>query len=153
MAVTMTDVRRWLDADEPDYEGARRTLGADAAPHLRQLILGTDLALASKATYLASLTGGGEALPLLQAAHARGEPVLSVAAAAGIRNLSQQDGAQLFEQLHADPDPGVRKVALKSGMGLRSPQVAARYQALASGDPEPFIRALAAQAAATMRAP
>jgi hypothetical protein len=151
MAITMKDVRRWLDPEEPDYEGARQALGSEAIPLLLLLIEGSDLGLASKATYLASLIPGPESVALLRAAQARNQPVLRVAAASAIRNLSQSDGEQLFELLHADPDPGVRKVTLNSGIGLTSPKVRAHYQAAAASDADPAIRALAAKAAATMQ--
>lgn len=149
MAVTMQDVRRWLDAEEPDYPGARAKLGSGALPHLAALAAGGDLALASKAVYLASLIPGAKSVELLLAAHARGEPVLSVAAASGIRNLTPARAAQVFERLHADPDSGVRKVALNSAVGLSAPKVLARYATLANSDPEPFIRELAGKVLAT----
>jgi hypothetical protein len=150
MAVTMTEVHRWLDPEEPDYAGARTALGSPALPLLLQLIQGDDLELATKATYLASLIPDAGTVGLLRAAQARNEPVLSVAAAAGIRNLPQSDGEQLFELLHAHPDAGVRKVTLNAGVGLTSPKIRAYYQKAASSDADPAIRALAAKAAATM---
>lgn len=153
MAVTMNDVKRWLDVDEPDYPAARKALGAGAAPHLKALIEGGDLGLASKATYLASLLAGTTALPLLRAAHARGEPLLRVAAASGIRNLPARQGAQAFEMLAGDADPGVRKVALRSAVGLTAPKVVARIQALAERDPEPFVRDVARSVASSGAAP
>ena len=151
MTVTMQDVRRWLDPEEPDYDGARAALGPAALPVLQTLAMGGDLALASKATYLASLIPAPETVALLQAAHARGEPVVSVAAAAGIRNLPPNEAVQVFQDLHADPDPGVRKVALRSSVGLTGPAVRARYESMAQTDPEPVIRDLAQKALTGMK--
>ena len=41
MAVTMNDVKAFLDAEEPDYAMAVN-LGADAHPHLQALVSGDD---------------------------------------------------------------------------------------------------------------
>lgn len=145
MTITVMDVRRWLDAEEPDYEGAKNALGSNAIPLLSQLIQGGDLGLASKATYLASLIPSPHSIGLLREAYTRNEVVLSVAAAAGIRNLIHLDAEQVFELLHADSDLGVRKVALTSSIGLGAPHVRLRVEALEDSDPEPYIRELAAR--------
>jgi hypothetical protein len=148
MTITINEVRAWLDAEEPDYEGAARALGDAAQPALLQLIGGGDRALASKATYLASLLPGqAGALQALKAAHATGEPLLKVAAAAALRNLQADAAGEMFEVLHADADAGVRKVALRSAVGLSGPRVQQRMRQLAQDDPVPFVRALAAQVA------
>ena len=136
-------VKAWLDSEEPDYPGAARALGAAALPALTELIRGNDLALASKATYLASLIPHPGAADALRAAQARSEPLMRVAAASGIRNLDPAHGEQLFEALHRDPDAGVRKVALRSAAGLNSPAVLQRLRAVEASDPEPPLRELA----------
>jgi hypothetical protein len=151
MAVTMNEVRQWLDPEEPDYAGARAALGSDALVHLATLAAGGDLALASKSIYLASTISSPESVALLRAAYARREPVLSVATAAGIRNLNPEHGAEVFEFLHADPDPGVRKVAVNSAALLSSPEILARLNSIAESDPEPSLRELAIKALATQR--
>ena len=151
MAVTMKDVRQWLDPEEPDYAAAKAALGSDALVHLATLASGGDLALASKAIYLASMISAPESLALLRAAHARRESVLSVAVGAAIRNLTPEHGAEIFELLHADPDPGVRKVAINSATRLASPEILARLNMVAKNDPEPSLRELATRAAATQQ--
>jgi len=149
MTISVKEVRAWLDAEEPDYEAAAKQLGDAAQPVLLQLIQGGDLALASKATYLASmLPDKGAALQALKAAYASKEPLLKVAAASGLRNLQADGAAEMFELLHDDVDPGVRKVALRSSVGLTAPKVLDRYRKLATSDPEPFVRDLAAQISA-----
>ncbi len=143
MPTTMKDVRAWLDADEVDYAGAKK-LGPASIPFLTELVQGGDLGLASKATYLASLIKSPKSVAVLEAAAARNEPVLRVAAASGIRNLPQAQAERVLDLLIKDRDSGVRKVLLKSATGLKSPQVAAKLQEVAKEDEDPFVRELAA---------
>ena len=151
MAIKMSDVRAWLDAEEPDYAGAKRKLGEAALPLLMQLVKGGDLALATKATYLASMIRSPKTVPVLEAAAASSEPVLRVAAAAGIRNLPVTQAERLMDRLQTDPDSGVRKVMLRSAAAFTSPRVAERLQRMAKTDPEPFLRELATTAARGMK--
>ena len=143
MAVTMKDVRAWLDADEVDYSKAKR-LGAAAIPFLMELVQGGDLGLASKATYLASLIKSEQTEAVLKTAAARNEPVLRVAAASALRNLPEVQAGRVLDLLINDPDAGIRKVTLKSADRFRSSQVMAKLQQMAETDPEPFVRELAA---------
>ena len=46
MAVEMEQVKAALDAEEPDYSGAAKRLGADALPHLEKIITGDHTGLA-----------------------------------------------------------------------------------------------------------
>jgi len=146
----MKDVRAWLDAEEVDYLKAKR-MGAAAVPFLMELAQGGDLALASKATYLASLIGSDQSAAVLEAAVARNEPVLKVAAASGMRNLSDEQAEKIMELLRNDPDAGVRKVLVKSADRFRSPRMAERMQQMADSDPEPFVRDLAASVVTRMK--
>jgi len=149
MPITMKDVRTWLDAEEVDYNKAK-TLGAAALPFLMELVQGGDLGLASKATYLTSLIKSPKSAAVLAKAAARSEPVVRVAAASAIRNLSEVQAGKLLDLLKDDPDAGIRKVMLKSAERLRSPKVAAKVQRMAKADPEPFVRELAASTVASM---
>jgi hypothetical protein len=140
---TIQQVKVWLDPEEPNYTGAAQALGAAALPVLTQLIQGADLALASKATYLASLIPHPGAADALRAAQARSEPLMRVAAASGIKNLDAVRGEALFDMLHRDPDAGVRKVAMRSAAALNSPAMLQRLRTLSTSDPEPSLRELA----------
>jgi HEAT repeat protein len=142
MPLTMQELRYWLDAEEVDYQQASK-LGAAAAPLLLELVQGANLNLACKAVYLGSLLRGKGATAVLEAAAISKEPVVRVAAAAGIRNLRPAAAELLLDVLAHDPDAGIRKVALQSANRLRSPQLVAKAHALAAHDPEPFIRELA----------
>ena len=143
MPVTMQDVRAVLDPEEVDYENAKR-LGTAAIPFLMELVQGGDLGLASKATYLASLIEDEQSVVVLEAAAARNEPVLKVAAASGIRNLSVAHADRMLGLLKDDPDIGVRKVALQSAAKFKSPTIVAKLRQIAETDPEPILRDLAA---------
>ena len=150
MSITMQAVRAWLDADEVDYANAKK-LGSAAIPFLMELVQGGDLGLASKATYLASLIKSKQSADVLEAAAARDEPVVRVAAASCIRNLSQTRAEHMLDRMIDDPDVGIRKVALTSAVNLTSPKVAAKLQQMAETDPEPFVRELAASTVKTMK--
>ena len=111
MTVSMKDVRKVLDPDEPDYAAAAE-LGEEAVPHLDQLVRGDDAMLASKAAYAASLIQGGAAT-VATAADSK-DPVVRVAAAAAARNLAPEQARHVLSQLSEDEDAGIRKVARNS---------------------------------------
>lgn len=150
MPITMKGVRKWLDADEIDYNRAKR-LGSAAIPFLIELAQGGDLGLASKAIYLASLIKSEQSVAILETAAASKEPILRVAAASGIRNLPEVQAGRLLDILKNDLDSGVRKVMLKSASRFRSPQVAMKFQQMAETDPEQFVRELAASTVKKMK--
>ncbi|HSF98851.1 MAG TPA: hypothetical protein VLA55_09180 [Ornithinibacter sp.] len=111
MTVSMEEVRKVLDPDEPDYAAAAE-LGEEALPHLDQLVRGDDVMLASKAAYAASLIQGG-AETVATAADSE-DPVVRVAAAAAARNLPPEQARSVISQLSDDGDAGIRKVARNS---------------------------------------
>ena len=150
MPITMQDVRAWLDGDEVDYKSAKK-LGAAAIPFLMELVKGGDLGLASKAAYLASFIKSKQAAAVVESAAASNEPLLRVAAASGIGNLPLPQAEKLLDLLSEDPDAGIRKVALRSALPLKSSRVAAKIQKMARTDPEPFVRELAASAVKRVR--
>jgi hypothetical protein len=156
--VTMKQVRAQLDRDEPDYPAAAQ-LGANAIPHLAQLVQNSDPMLASKAAYLASLIQDDRSNAVLkQAAHSSHNEV-RIAAAAGIRNI--ESPISLADILLNDRDVGVRKVALRSieARSTRSSTNGARFlkglkvkvQEVAQRDSDIFIRNLASRIANNLR--
>ncbi len=110
MAVTMEDVRRILDAEEPDYE-ALALLGADSLPHLQKLAAGPDPMLASKAVYAASLVDTDAGRDLIAAAATSDQVLVRLAAAGAAANLSAAAASAVLLDLVRDPDDGVRKRA------------------------------------------
>jgi HEAT repeat protein len=145
----MNQVMQKLHVDEPDYPDAAQ-LGPDALPHLRQLIAGSDAMLASKAAYLAGLIADPAALPVIEAAIKSPHPIVRVAAAATLGNHTQAT-AELFRQLLPDPDPGVRKTALRSLESRKPPGLRADVQKIADQDPEPLLKDLAKRLVPNLR--
>jgi HEAT repeat protein len=146
MAVTMQDVLTWIDLDEIDYPAAAAELGAEALPLLEELAEGGDTMLASKAVYLATVISEPGSARIVERAAQHPDARVRVAAAAGLRNLAEEDAEPQLEGLLQDTDLGVRKVALTSAAAFGSPAMTARVQKLAEDDPEPAIRELASQA-------
>ena len=150
MAITMNDVRAWLDPEEPNYAGAK-SLGPAALPLLLELVRGGDLGLASKATYLASLIKSAKSVEVIEAAASTNEPILRVAAASGLQNLEPAHAERVLDMLKSDPDPGVRRVMVKSAARVSSPRVAAVLKQMAKSDPEPYVRETSARLLAPSR--
>jgi HEAT repeat protein len=150
MSVTMKDVRTQLEPDEPDYAKAAQ-LGADAIPYLKELVNGPDTMLASKAAYLASVIKADNSISVLDNAASSPEPIVRVAVASGLRNLSEENANRVSSLLIEDRDAGVRKVTLKSISQFESPALIDKVRKLASEDPESFIRDLASRTIAGAR--
>jgi hypothetical protein len=109
----MKDVRKILDAEEPDY-AALALLGPDSLPHLQKLATGDDVMLASKATYAASLLDDGAGHHVVLAAAESDEVLLRVAAAGSVKNLPTDQASAILMDLIQDDDAGVRKLARTS---------------------------------------
>jgi HEAT repeat protein len=152
MAVTMEQVLELLDADEPDYEFASM-LGSGALPHLATLISGDNRAgLASKATYLVGLIEDPHTSAVLAEAITSPDPLVRLAAASTLRNVSASTRDDLAPRLLEDEDLGIRKVTLRSLSHVRAaewegqtPKIARRLRAMAEGEPSPELRRIAAQ--------
>jgi hypothetical protein len=113
MAVTIDQVRAVLNPDEPNYSQAS-ALGPAALPHLAALVEDSDLLMAAKAAYLASLIPDPRAVEILNRAALSRQAALRVAAASAARNLPAEAGQEILALLGADEDAGVRKTAQKS---------------------------------------
>ena len=132
MAVDMEQVRAALEAEEPDYPQAAKSLGIDALPHLERIITGDQTSLAAKAAYLAGLIGTDRCMPAMGKAAASGQVVVRIAAAAAARHLPDEYRDSLVLQLVDDGDAGVQKVALKSAPAAMSVALKARVEALST---------------------
>jgi HEAT repeat protein len=146
MPVTMQDVLALIDLDEIDYPAAAEQLGPEALPLLEELAEGGDAMLAAKAVYLASLISDPASARILERAAQHPDARVRVAAAAGLRNLPEQDVEPQIDGLLEDGDVGVRKVALQSAAAFDTPAMITRIQRLAERDPEPAMRDLAKRA-------
>jgi len=142
MPVTMKDVRAFLDAEEVDYDSAKK-LGPAALPFIQALAEGGDMALATKAVYLASLIKGAAAKNIVERAAQSPEALLRVTAASGIKNMTEKQSGKIFFALVDDNDPGIRKMAIKSAAHFSSKKAIAKIDACSRLDKEPFLRALA----------
>lgn len=103
----------YLRQEEPDYAEAAK-LGEAALPILRDIIKGSDVALASKATSLAGFISGSQQKDALIDAAKHPSDVVRVAAAAASKELSKNDAQQVLGQLINDADVGVSKYTLQS---------------------------------------
>src|SRR5437899_10835190 len=138
MPVTLQDVVRQLDRDEPDYVQAAR-LGPEAFAHLRELIQGSNLGLAAKAACLAGSRNADESVPLLELAARHPDPVVRVAAAASAKNLTDMT-ASLANTFLDDVDPGVRKWGLRS-LELNPPSgIKTKVEKIMKDDPDSVLR-------------
>src|SRR4051812_22614096 len=100
MPVTMEQVRKALDPEEPDYAKATK-LGPDALPHLQKLIQGRDPGLASKAASLAGMIGGEQAGAVLEKAAGHRDVRVRVAAAHSAQHLPAAAASQVLATLVA----------------------------------------------------
>jgi HEAT repeat protein len=139
MALEIQDVRRRVNVDEPNYPALAAALGREAVPQLRALVEDDDPAVASKATYVLSLIPTPESFEGLEAAARSRDENVRLAAAAAFRNLTAPPEDTL-RRLLADPDPGVRKVALRSTEAVAGDALRADVERMASADPEEGLR-------------
>lgn len=142
MPITMQQVLRQLDPEEPDYP-ALSALGPEAVPHLAALVQGQDPGVAAKAAYLASLIESDDSMAVVSAAAASPHDSVRVAAAFGLRNLAPAQALTAAERLLDDRDVGVRKEALRAVSELGLATLAPKVKTLSKLDTEPRLRALA----------
>lgn len=125
MAVSTEQLRRMLNADEPDYAGLAR-LGGGILPQLAQLLNDRSEDTAANAASLAGMIGSDQAVALLErAARSRSGQVRSAAASA-LRGKSGPKAAALVATLLRDSDKDVRKFAGKAAPTRSGSAVAAR---------------------------
>jgi HEAT repeat protein len=123
----------------------------DALSYLEEIVNATDVMLASKAVYLASLIKDDKSVSLLENAARSQEPIVRIAVASGLRNLSEQDANRVSDLLVRDKDVGVRKVMVKSISNFSSPVLIDKVQNLSKKDPDKFNRDLASETISKMR--
>jgi HEAT repeat protein len=150
MPVTMEQVRKALDPEEPDYAKAAR-LGPQALPHLATLIAGKDPGLASKAASLAGMIPDERAVAVLQKAAKSRDARVRVAAAHSAQNLSPEAASGILAGLVTDADVGVQKVALRSVPRKATPELRTSVETVAKRRANPAIRELSAQVLSRLR--
>ncbi len=138
MPVTLQDVVKQLDREEPDYAQAAH-LGPEALPHLRQLIQGHSLGLAAKAAFLTGSIKADESVQILTIAAQHPDPVVRVAAAASAKNLTNIT-TSLAATFLQDADPGVRKWGLRTLEVTHPKGISANVEKIMKDDPDPSLR-------------
>jgi len=138
MPVTIQDVVNQLDREEPDYTQAAR-LGPEALPFVRQLIQGDNVALASKAAFLAGQISGEGTLQVLEIASRHPDPVVRVAAAASAKNFTGLS-TTLANTFLNDADAGVRTWGLRTLEVVQPEGVRPSVERIMKDDPDPVLR-------------
>jgi hypothetical protein len=150
MAVTLEQVKRLLEADEPNHRAVAR-LGSEVIPHLETLARGPNEVLAARALYSASLINDPRAVNLLFSAATNPSVQIRIQVAAGARNLSQADGERILLRLLNDSTALVRIVGLKTvkaafPSGQMPQRLAESVSRLRDSDPEEAVRDLSRSA-------
>lgn len=139
MPVTMQQVLAYVSADEPRYAEAAR-LGEEALPHLLAIVAQADIALASKAVYLAALITSREAGAVVQLALEHQAPSVRVAAASTLPLLPQAIATPLILGSLDDEDAGVRRLALDAFPERPVDVLRERLEQFMRDDAEPGLR-------------
>lgn len=103
----------FLQQEETDYAGAAK-LGEAALPVLNSIVTGSDVGLASKATYLASMIKSDHKGEVIVNAAKHPSALVRVAAASAAQSISPASAETVLNKLIDDSDIGVTKFALKS---------------------------------------
>jgi hypothetical protein len=143
MPVAMQQVINQLDREEPDYTQAAQ-LGSEALPHLITLIQGGNLGLAAKAASLAGIINAGQSAAVLEIAAQHPEPVVRVAAAASVKNLTSIPTSLAMDLLN-DSDVGVRKWTLNALEVHHLPGIRTKVEEIMKSDPDVGLRDRAKQ--------
>lgn len=151
MAITLDQVRRWLDSDEPNYAAAAR-LGIQVLPHLNTLVQGADPEYAAKAASLAARFDDDRAVEVLRIVARHGSGLVRLAAAGGLKKIKRPAAAAVLMSLLEDKDAGVKKLAMKSAAARPNPALLAKISELGKRDPAAHVRALAAKIGGSSRA-
>ena len=125
-----------------DYAEAKR-LGKGALRHLKMIVQGDDLALATKATYLAGMISAEGSAAIIDLAARSRKRILRVAAAGAAGYLAPEEAEPLLSRLLNSADAGVRKCAIRSVETASTDKLRARLDRLGKDDKEVTIRKVA----------
>ena len=137
--VSMEDVRRAIDPEEPDYVRAAGELGPDALPFLAELASSEDAMIASKAVSLAGLIGGEGSIPIVEIAAEAGPPEVRVVAAVAAGRLGGKAERALLRLLE-DEDLGVRKYAVRAVPKRATGRLRDALEQMAESESDPSLR-------------
>jgi hypothetical protein len=136
----------YLQQDEPDYAEAAK-LGDEAMPTLKNIIMGSDEALASKATCLASMISSDQKAEALKEAAQHPSVIVRLAAAAAAKQLPDHEAEELVRHLINDADIGVSKYTLQTIKSKKlSQKFKTRLTEMSEKNPNETIKNLATDA-------
>jgi len=150
MAVTLDQIYQLLESEEPNAKAVAQ-LGPQILPHLQTLIAGPDAEFAVKAAYVATMINDDRAVELLKEAARHPSPLVRVAVANGLRNMTRPGAAGVILALLDDRDIGVRKFAIKASAASNNSTLLAKLDNLSRSDPSPALRTLASKAVGEVR--
>jgi hypothetical protein len=139
--MALDQVLRIVSPDETDYAGAA-VLDQSSVPDIDALVGGSELGLASKAVFLASLIEDPAATAVVTRAATSTEVPLRVASAAAARHLPEDVATRVLEDLARDPYPGVRKNAIESAGMVATDSLRQLLNDVAAADPVEELRDL-----------
>ena len=119
--VTLDEVKKALNVDEPDYVEIANKFGEQALPHLKEIAKSDDILLASKAVYLSGeISNNNISVDIMNEASKNDKPEIQIAAIAALDTLLKKTtDAQsinvtsindMLNSLKNDQDPGVKKL-------------------------------------------
>ena len=146
--VTKKEVVNALNKE--DYPKAAK-LGRAAVKHLKTIVEGNDVRLATKATYLAGLINAPASASIIETAAKSRKPVLRVAAASAAANLTQERAEPVLKRLLKSRDVGVRKCAIRSVESVPTNKLCDKLEELSKKDSETDLRKVARVTLQNMR--
>jgi hypothetical protein len=123
--VTLDEVKKALNVDEPDYAEIANKFGEQALPHLKEIAKSDDILLASKAVYLSGEISNNNNLSvdIMKDASKNDKPEIRIAAIAALDTLLKKmtdpqsinitSINDMLNSLKNDQDPGVNKLVNK----------------------------------------
>ncbi|MFN0109944.1 MAG: HEAT repeat domain-containing protein [Blastocatellia bacterium] len=151
--VTMEHVRAAIYSDDPDLEQVAAILGADALPHLEEIIREEHPRLAPKALNLAALIKDERTINIFRLATVSKDPVIRLTAAYNLRHLNLSAVADLLLLFLNDRDLGVRKFALLAMEKYVPTELQSKIEYLRRTDPSAYIRQISDQTLVKISSP
>jgi hypothetical protein len=144
MPMTDQELKFALDNEEPRYPEIAARLDESDIPRLRAFAEGGDVALATKAIYLASLIESDDADDIVARAAQSGNELVRIASATALPNLAPPARERVAGELIEDSNPAVSKLVLRA-VDPASPSLMAKVRALETGSAHEELRSLARQ--------
>lgn len=142
MSMTDEELKFALGNEEPQYGVIVVQLTPADIPRLQALAEGGDVALASKAIYVASLLKEDAAHQIVARAAKSGNELLRVASATALQNLPTAARVQVADTLIQDQNPSISKMVIRA-IDAPTPQLQQRLRDLETRSAIPELKALA----------